>query len=104
VFTGLALEAPETIALAEHPNIIGIKESSGNVARIAEMIAGAPPQFQMLVGSAPTVYPCLAIGARGAVLALASALPEKCAALHQLFRQGQLAAALKLQNVLLRAC
>lgn len=103
VFTGLALEAPETIALAEHPNIIGIKESSGNVARIAEMIAGAPPQFQMLVGSAPTVYPCLAIGARGAVLALASALPEKCAALHQLFRQGQLAAALKLQNVLLRA-
>jgi 4-hydroxy-2-oxoglutarate aldolase len=102
-FTGLALEAAETVALAEHPNIIGIKESSGNIQRIAEMIAGAPPRFQILVGSASTVYPCLAIGAHGSVLALASALPEKCTALYQLFRHGQLAAALDLQNVLLCA-
>ena len=90
VFTALALEAPETIAMAAHPNIIGIKESSGNIQRISEMIAGAPPQFQVLVGSAPTVYPSLAIGARGAILALASALPEKCVTLYQLFQSGQM--------------
>ena len=64
IFTGLALEAPETIALAEHQNIIGIKDSSGNVQRISEMIAGAPAQFQVLVGAAATVFPCLAVGAR----------------------------------------
>jgi len=103
IFTGLALEAPETIALAEHQNIIGIKDSSGNVQRISEMIAGAPAQFQVLVGAASTVFPCLVVGARGAILALASALPEKCAILYELFRQGQWEKARELQKVLLRA-
>src|ERR1700674_1257666 len=51
-FTGIALESPEVIALAEHANIMGIKESSGNVQRISETIAGAPAQFQVLVGAA----------------------------------------------------
>jgi 4-hydroxy-2-oxoglutarate aldolase len=103
IFTGLALEAPEAIALAEHQNIIGIKDSSGNVHRISEMIAGAPPHFQVLVGAAATVFPCLAVGARGAILALASALPEKCATLYELFRQGQWDQARELQKVLLGA-
>lgn len=103
IFTGLALEAPETIALAEHPNIIGIKDSSGNIQRISEMIAGAPEKFQVLVGAAATVFPCLAVGSRGAILALASALPEKCAMLHELFRRVQWDPARELQKVLLRA-
>src|ERR1700719_1280222 len=102
IFTGVYLEAAETIALSEHQNIIGIKDSSGNVHRISEMIAGAPPQFQVLVGAAATVFPCLAVGARGASLALASALPEKCATLYELFRQGQWEKARELQKVLLR--
>jgi 4-hydroxy-2-oxoglutarate aldolase len=102
-FTGVALESPETVLLAEHANIIGIKESSGNVQRIAEMIAGTPPAFQVLVGSAPTVYPSLVVGARGAILALASALPEKCVALFELARQGHHEKARELQSVLVRA-
>jgi 4-hydroxy-2-oxoglutarate aldolase len=102
-FTGVALESPETVLLAEHSNIIGIKESSGNVQRIAEMIAGTLPAFQVLVGSAPTVYPSLVIGARGAILALASALPEKCVALFELARQGHHEKARELQSVLVRA-
>ena len=102
-FTGVALESPEVVALSEHPNIVGIKESSGNVQRVAEMIAGTPPAFQVLVGAAATVYPSLAIGARGAILALASALPEKCVALFELFRQGHHEKARELQALLLRA-
>ena len=102
-FTGVTLESPEVVSLAEHSNIIGIKDSSGNVQRVAEMIAGAPPAFQVLVGAAPTVYPSLAIGARGAILALASALPEKCVALYELFRQANHEKARDLQAVLLRA-
>src|SRR5271163_973409 len=81
-FTGVALEASDVATLCEHPNIIGIKESSGNVQRLAEMIASTPPSFQILVGSASTVFPSLAIGARGAILALACALPEKCCAIY----------------------
>ena len=102
-FTGVALEAPEVIALAEHPNIIGIKESSGNVQRVAEIIVGTPRDFQMLVGSAATIYPSLAIGARGAILALGSALPDKCVKLYELFRQGKHEKARELQEVILRA-
>ncbi len=102
-FTGVALEPPEVIALAQHPNIIGIKESSGNVQRVAEIIAGAPPDFQVLVGSAATIYPSLTIGARGAVLALGSALPDKCVELYELVRQGQQQKSRELQVAILRA-
>jgi 4-hydroxy-2-oxoglutarate aldolase len=102
-FTGVALEPPEVVALAAHPNIVGIKESSGNVQRVAEIIAGAPSDFQMLVGSAATIYPSLTIGARGAILALGSALPDKCVELYEFVRQGQHAKARELQEVILRA-
>jgi 4-hydroxy-2-oxoglutarate aldolase len=102
-FTGIALEPPEIVALAEHSNIIGIKDSSGNVQRVAETIASVPAAFQVLVGSASTVYPCLTIGARGAILALASAMPEKCVALFELVRQGQHEKARELQTLLARA-
>jgi len=102
-FTGIALSAAEVATLAEHPNIIGIKDSSGNVQGIGEIILATPPAFQVLVGSAASVYPSLAIGARGAILALACALPEKCAALFQLFRQGQHENARELQALLMRA-
>jgi 4-hydroxy-2-oxoglutarate aldolase len=102
-FTGIALEPPEIAALAEHPNIIGIKDSSGNVQRVAETIATVPSAFQVLVGSASTVYPSLTIGARGAILALACALPEKCVALFELVRQGRHEKARELQFLLARA-
>lgn len=102
-YTGVTLAAADVAALAEHPNIIGIKDSSGNVLGIGDIIGATPPQFQVLVGSAATVYPSLAIGARGAILALACALPEKCVALFELFRQGQHEKARELQFILGRA-
>jgi 4-hydroxy-2-oxoglutarate aldolase len=102
-FTGVTLSAAEVAALAEHPNIIGIKDSSGNVQGVQEIVAATPPKFQVLVGSAATVYPSLAIGARGAILALACALPEKCVALFELFRQGHHEKARELQSILARA-
>jgi 4-hydroxy-2-oxoglutarate aldolase len=102
-FTGVALEAPEVASLSEHPNIIGIKDSSGSVQRVAEVIAAARPDFQVLVGSASTMYPSLMIGAGGAVLALADALPEKCVALYNFARRGQLEQARELQQLLVKA-
>jgi 4-hydroxy-2-oxoglutarate aldolase len=102
-FTGVALGAADVAALAEHPNIIGIKDSSGNVQGVAEIVAGTPSAFQVLVGSAATMYPSLAIGAQGAILALACALPEKCVALFELVRQGEHEKARELQSILLPA-
>ena len=101
-FTGVALEPPEVAKLAEHPNIIGIKESSGNVLRVAEIVAAASPHFQVLVGSAGGLYPSITVGARGAILALASALPEKCVALYDLIRRGEQEKARELHRAILR--
>src|SRR5712691_4181933 len=102
-FTGIALGAAEVAALADHPNIIGIKDSSGNVQGVAEFVSATPPEFQVFVGSAASVYPSLAIGARGAILALACALPEKCVELFELVRQGHHEKARELQSTLVRA-
>jgi 4-hydroxy-2-oxoglutarate aldolase len=102
-FTGISLEAPEVAVLAEHPNIVGIKESSGHVQRVGEMIAATPASFQVLTGGAGVLLPSLTVGAKGAILALASALPEKCAELYELTRRGQLETARELQKALLRA-
>jgi 4-hydroxy-2-oxoglutarate aldolase len=88
IFTNITLEAPEIITLAQHPNIIGIKDSSGSIQRIGEVVAGAPAHFQVLTGGAAVVYPCLTMGGRGAILALASLLPEMCVELYDLFKQG----------------
>jgi 4-hydroxy-2-oxoglutarate aldolase len=96
-FTGIALEPAEVAALAGHPNIIGIKDSSGNVQKLTEMVTSVPPAFQILVGSASTVFPSLVIGARGAILALACALPELCVTLFDTVRSGELERARELQ-------
>ena len=99
-FTGITLETPAILALAQHPNIIGIKDSSGDVRRVGEVVAGAPAAFHVLTGGAAVVLPALVVGARGAILALASALPEKCVALFQLLRNGHLEKARELQLIL----
>jgi 4-hydroxy-2-oxoglutarate aldolase len=99
-FTGVTLETPEIVALAEHPNIVGMKDSSGVVQRIVEVVAGAPSAFQMLTGSASVIMPALSAGAVGAILALASAFPEKCVAVHQLYRQKMYEQARELQGKL----
>jgi 4-hydroxy-2-oxoglutarate aldolase len=102
-FTGVALEAPEVGVLAQHPNIIGIKESSGNVQRAAEMLAAVPPSFQILVGSASMMFPSMVLGAVGAILALASPLPELCVALFNAVRKGDFEEARALQSSVLPA-
>ena len=99
-FTGVTLESPEILKLAEHPNIAGIKDSSGSVQRVGEIVSGAPASFQVLTGGAAVVYPALAVGASGAVLALASALPEKFVDLYELVQQGKHEQAKELQLTL----
>jgi 4-hydroxy-2-oxoglutarate aldolase len=102
-FTGITLGAAEVAALAEHPNIIGIKDSSGNVQGTADFVAATPPAFNVLVGNAATLYPSFVVGARGGILALASALPEKCVKLFELIRQGDHEKARELQSLVARA-
>jgi 4-hydroxy-2-oxoglutarate aldolase len=104
-FTGISV-APELVAsLAEHPNIIGIKDSSGNIAQLGEMIGAAPPppSFHVLAGSAGHLLPALALGASGGILALANIAPKECCKIFDDFRRGRHAEARELQLKLLAA-
>lgn len=100
-FTGLAVEAPLVARLAEHPNIIGIKESSGNVQRVTQIVHATPSTFQTLVGSAQTLLASISVGAVGGILALACVLPELCVELYESAVAGALERARQLQHRLL---
>lgn len=73
--TGIDISTEAVAALSEHPNIIAIKESSGSLEKVMQMIREVKSGFQVLVGSAPTLWPSLQAGAVGAVLAFANAAP-----------------------------
>ena len=87
-FTGLAVEAPLVARLAEHPNIIGLKESSGDLGRLGEILKAVPSQFTVLCGSATALLPSLALGARGGILAAACVVPELCLEVFETFSSG----------------
>ncbi len=100
-FTGVAL-APETVArLAEHPNIIGIKDSGGNLAMLAEILRLAPSDFNVLTGSAALLHAAMALGAKGAVLAVGCIAAKTCLQIMRLAREGDGVRAAELQLRLL---
>lgn len=79
-FTGVDFAVPTLLALAEHPQIIGMKDSSANVVKVATVLA-ARPDFQVLSGSASALLAFLSLGAVGGIMALANIAAEP---LHQL--------------------
>jgi 4-hydroxy-2-oxoglutarate aldolase len=97
-FTGVNLE-PEWVAkLSQHPNIIGIKDSSGNIGQLGEIIYLSKKGFAVFTGSAPVLFPALCVGAVGGVLAVANAIPEICVQIYNLFKEGKMDEARTLQN------
>jgi len=96
-YTGIDLTIEQILRLAQHPNIVGIKDSGGNLAKIGAVIGGAPEGFQVLAGSASFLYPSMVLGAVGGVCALANVAPEECRRLVDLVRAGDHQAARELQ-------
>ena len=101
IFTHITVEAPLIARVSRHANIIGMKDSSGDVQGIADIIAAAPKEFQTLVGSASTLYESLEKGAVGAILALACAFPELCVEIYEASRAGESAKAHSLAQQLI---
>ncbi len=98
MFTGVHLPAGAVERLARHPNISGMKESGGDMAYIAECIARTPDEFTMLAGSATTCFHALCGGCDGAILALASIVPDLCVELWDLVRAERITEARELQR------
>jgi len=99
--TALNLGADLVCALSEHPNIVGIKDSSGNIVQISEIINNASDDFAVFAGSASFLLPALTLGAAGGTLALANIMPEECVKLKSYFDEGNLDIAKTLQMRLL---
>jgi 4-hydroxy-2-oxoglutarate aldolase len=101
--TGVDIPVEAVVAISEHPNVIAIKESSGNLEKVMQLIREVKHGFQVLVGSAPTLWPSLLMGASGAILAYANAAPYSVIAIWEAFRQRDDAAGLDWQNRIGRA-
>ena len=93
VFTHVTVGASLIARVANHPNIIGMKDSSGDMKGVAAIIAAAPREFQTLTGSASTLYEALELGAMGAILGLADVFPDLCAEIYEAASVGDRAKA-----------
>jgi 4-hydroxy-2-oxoglutarate aldolase len=87
--TGVTIEPELLIELAAHPNIVGLKESSGIISYLGKVIPNVPEDFSCLVGSGFTILPALVMGAAGAILAVANAAPAVCLEIYRLFKEGK---------------
>ena len=96
--TGVTLGVDAVARLAEHPNIVGLKESGSDLRFLTALIDGTPDDFAVMAGSAPVFYASLQVGAAGGILALASVVPDLCVELYDLVRAGRLGEARDLQR------
>lgn len=98
--TGVKIE-PETAArLSEHQNIIGIKDSSADVAKLAETVRLVPEDFSVMIGNGTVLCEALQAGGRGGILAVACVAPELCLEIYRAVRAGEIDRANRLQEKL----
>ncbi len=95
--SGMDMSAQSIIEMAKHPNIIGLKESGGNLVKIGEVLKGSKESFQVLAGGAGFLLPALVTGASGGILALANIAPAHCIDIYRSFREGDLDRARRMQ-------
>jgi len=86
--TGLSMSVDLISQLAEHPNIVGIKDSGGNIAQISQVVRDTPEDFAVFAGSGSFLLPSLYMGAVGGTLAVANVAPNICAEIFEAYNDG----------------
>ncbi len=102
-YTHVDMAATTVARAARHPNVVGIKDSSGNITKLTDIVrlTGAAEKrtaFQVLAGSASFLFPALCVGAIGGVVALANVAPQQCIDIQRLFKAGHWGEAAALQR------
>lgn len=87
--TGVNMSSALQTKLSRHPNIVGVKDTSGNIVQITETIRDTEQDFSVLAGNWAFLLPSLYLGAKGGTLALSNVLPNECAELIELFEAGK---------------
>lgn len=100
--TGVNMTAETALAIAaECPNIIGIKEASGNIAQAMELLRNRPAGFRVISGDDSLTYPLLALGADGVISVIANALPKETSDMVHYALKGDFKHALPIHNRML---
>lgn len=99
--TGCNILPATAAALAEHPNIVAIKEASGNISQIAELAALTRGKLDIYSGNDDQIVPVLSLGGIGVISVLSNLMPRATADICRLFREGNVAASATLQLDLL---
>ena len=99
--TGCNLQPKTVAALAEHPNIVGIKEASGNISQIAQIAALCKGKLDLYSGNDDQIIPVLSLGGKGVISVLSKPLPAETVAICDLWRAGKVKEAADLQLKLL---
>lgn len=98
--TGIKIE-PETVArLSEHANIIGVKDSSNDIAGFSQTVKLCPSEFAVMTGNGTVLLDALRAGATGAILAVGCAVPGVCVEIFRAFHTGEDELASALQSKL----
>jgi 4-hydroxy-2-oxoglutarate aldolase len=97
-FTNVNVEPETIIELSSHPNIIALKDSTENPARISEIVSNVNPEFKVIVGTASVLYSGLSSGAVAGILALANIAPDQCLQIYSYCREKNFEKALEIQN------
>jgi 4-hydroxy-2-oxoglutarate aldolase len=102
-YTKVVIEAGLMGELLRHPNIAGLKDSSGDIKRFADYTDAAPPGKALFVGNGTLLYTALELGGAGGVLAIADFAPDECAGIVRAFRDGDTALAGRIQERMAKA-
>lgn len=100
-FTNVDMDASTIARASSHPNIVGIKDSGGNIAKLTDVVRLAEPGFQVLAGTGGFFFAGLTLGAVGGILALANVAPQQSVDIYRLFKAGRFDKAADLQRRML---
>lgn len=92
-FTHINISVQAVRELSRHPNIIGMKDSTGNVPQLVSFLDVMADDFNLIVGTASAWYPALGLGITGGIFALANCAPNECTKVQTEFDRGDLDAA-----------
>src|SRR5215470_1559152 len=95
---GVKIDVDTVARLAQIPNILGVKDSSGDLQNTIEFIRVVPERFSVMMGRDTLIYFALVAGARGAVAATANVAPRLLVSIYESFRRGDHAAAAAAQR------
>lgn len=87
-YTHINISAEAVAELSKHPNIVGMKDSNGDVPQLATFLRLADPSFQVLTGTFAAWYPALTLGITASVSAMANCCPNEIAEVQELFDAG----------------